>query len=282
MTTTRRLSTYASFVKLEHTIFSLPLVYAGAFIGARGRPPLGKAVLVLVAAAGARIAAMGINRLVDVDVDRRNPRTARRELATGVMQPGEGKGVVTVGILLYALAAGLLSPLCLALAPIPLALFGAYPYLKRFTSLCHLGLGLAWSMAPLGGWLAMTGSTAGLREVSWLWLFSLLWVAGFDIIYAMMDEKFDRAHGVHSIPASAGRSFALRMSMVMHAVAYLALIELWRSHFHNSWSMVWLLAIGGCLIWEHAIAPRHPEIAFFEPNAVIGFLVLGFVIAGTI
>lgn len=278
--TAGRLKTYAGFVKIEHTVFSLPLIYAGTLLGAHGWPSARVLLLILTAAVGARAAAMGLNRLIDLEFDRRNPRTESRELPRGALQVWEGWLVVAVGSLAYLVSAAAIAPICLALAPIPLALFAVYPYLKRFTSLSHLGLGLAWSMGPLAGWIAATQSLHRFGEVVWLWLFSLLWVAGFDIIYATMDEQFDRETGLRSLPARLGTAPALRAAAVLHAAAFLALVILWREQLRSPASLVWLIALAALFVWQHAIAERHPEFAFFKLNAAIGFLIFGFVWAG--
>ena len=274
------IKTYASFVKLEHTIFSLPLIYAGALIGAQGWPSARVLGWILVAAIGGRVAAMGLNRLIDVEIDRRNPRTQMRELPRGAMQLWEGWLVVALGTLVYLTGAAAIAPICLRWSPVPLVLFVGYPYLKRFTTLSHLGLGLAWSMAPLAGWLAASKSLARLDEVVWLWLFSLFWVGGFDIIYATMDEAFDREAHLHSLPAQVGRRQALRVASLLHATALLALYILWRSQLHSPLALAWLIAIGALFLWQHAIADRRPEFAFFQLNGLLGFLVFGFVLAG--
>ena len=280
MAAASRLTTYARFIKLEHTIFSLPLIYAGALLGADGVPSLRQAGWILLAAAGGRVMAMGLNRLIDAEIDARNPRTRNRELPRGAMRRGEAWAVVAIAGLLYAASAAALSPLCLKLSPIPVALFAIYPSLKRFTALSHLGLGLAWSMAPLGGWLATSGALANVAEVGWLWVFSVLWVAGFDIIYATMDEAFDRREGLHSLPAKAGKGQALRVALLLHAAAFLALAILQHDVLRSSSGWLWLAAIGGLFVWQHRIASRKPAFAFFQLNGVIGFLVFGLCISG--
>ena len=275
-----RLSTYARFIKLEHTIFSLPLIYAGAFVGAQGWPSIRLVGLILPAAIGGRVMAMGLNRLIDEAVDARNPRTKGRELPSGALRPAEAWGIVGLAGLRYAGSAAAIAPICLVWSPLPVALFVVYPYLKRFTALSHVGLGLAWSMGPLGGWLAGSESLARLDEIVWLWLFAVLWVAGFDVIYATMDEAFDRQEGLHSLPARAGKASALRVAALLHAAAFMALVILDRDILRSPVGLPWLLAAGALFIWQHAVAPRKPEFAFFHLNATIGFLVFGLVATG--
>ena len=276
-----RIRAYASFMKLEHTIFSLPVIFAGSVLHGHRWPSVPLAVLILLAAVGARVVAMGLNRLIDASIDARNPRTRQRELPRGAMQRWEAWILVGAAGAVYLSSAAAIAPICLWLAPLPVALFVGYPYLKRFTALAHLGLGLAWSTAPLGGWLATSKSPSAISEVGWLWLFSVLWVAGFDIIYATMDETFDREAGVHSLPARVGRRRALWIAEALHALAFACLVALWHSQLRTPIALAWLTAIGGLFIWQHAIAARRPDFSFFQLNSALGFLVLGFVAAGT-
>ena len=276
-----RLKAYASFVKLEHTVFSLPLIFAGTLLHTRGRWPGWRLSLLIASAAiGARVMAMGLNRLIDHEIDARNPRTRGRELPRGAMRRGEAWAIVLVSGALYGLSAWAIDPFCLKLSPVPVALFALYPYLKRVTVLSHFGLGLAWSTGPLAGWVAAARSLSTFPEVVWLWLFSLFWVAGFDIIYATMDEAFDREAGLHSVPAQLGKRKALQIAANLHGSALLCLYLLWLRELATPAAFLWLAAIGGLLIWQHAIAERRPEFAFFQLNGVLGFLVLGFVLAG--
>ncbi len=269
-----RIAVYASFVKVEHTVFSLPLIFAGALLHLKHWPSARLMVLMLIAAGCGRIVAMGLNRLIDADLDARNPRTQRRELARGAMRRSEAWAVVVGAGLSYVAAAAAISPLCLRLSPVPVALFVVYPYLKRVTSLAHLGLGLAWSMGPLGGWLAAGGTPDRFREVIWLWIFSILWVAGFDVIYATMDERFDRAAGLHSLPVQLGRKRALQLAALLHACAFLMLAELWRNRLLSRGSLGGILVIGVLFLIQHLVAEKAPEFAFFHVNAVLGFVVL--------
>jgi len=276
----RRLYVYASFVKLEHAVFSLPAIFAGALLGMREWPPLRLTLLMLTAAAGARTVAMGLNRLVDVAIDARNPRTRNRELPRAAMQPREAWWIVVIACGGYVAAAAAIAPICLRLSAIPVVLFFVYPYLKRVTAFAHLGLGVAWSMGPVAGWIAAAQSLSGVTEVAWLWLFSVLWVTGFDIIYATMDEAFDREAGLHSLPARLGKQPALRMAALLHAAAFGALCLLWYKQLYTDISLVWLAAIGALFLWQHLVAARRPEFAFFKLNGAIGFLVLGFIAMG--
>ena len=283
----RALADYARFVKLEHTLFSLPLIVAGALIGsetrrAAGLPPAltwGRFGLVLLAGAGARTFALAMNRIVDRALDARNPRTATRELPGGRMRLGEAWGVALAGLVAYFAACAFLPRICLWLSPIPLAVFVGYPYLKRFTPLCHLGVGLALALSPLGGYVAVTGTLRDVESALPLAAFALLWVAGFDVIYATLDEEHDRAHGVRSLPAAIGSANALRVSRLFHTIAFasLAAWALWRGS--GLWMWIFLAAVGALLFWEQRAA-RTVELAFFQINSWLGFVVLAFIWAG--
>src|SRR5919109_1682195 len=180
----QRLKTYGSFVKVEHTLFSFPLILSGAFLAARGVPQLRTLVLILIAAFGARTAALGLNRIIDREIDRRNPRTKERELPSGKISLLEASVVVGGGILIYLIAAYLICDFVLYLSPIPLVVFTFYPYMKRFTSLCHFGVGLGLSLSPIGGWFAVRCSANEIIPPLLLSLFTFFWVSGFDVIYA--------------------------------------------------------------------------------------------------
>jgi 4-hydroxybenzoate polyprenyltransferase len=270
---------YGHFVRVSHTLFSLPLVIGGMLIGARGTPSARVFLLVLAAAAGARTTAMALNRIIDREIDARNPRTAVRELPQGRLTLLQAWGVVAAGLALYLTAAGILGKLLLLLAPIPLVVFIGYPYLKRFTPLCHLGVGLGLALSPLGGWVAVTQSLRGWETILPLGLFGLFWVAGFDVIYSTLDEEFDRSCGIHSLPAAIGREGALRISFWLHLLALLSLLSLW---WENGWSRWCLapLAPAAFLLWLEQRLARNVELAFFRINILVGFAVLAFVATG--
>lgn len=197
------------------------------------------------------------------------------------MTLAEGVGVGLFGIVVYGLAAWAIAPICFYLSPLPLAAFVLYPYLKRFTPLAHFGVGVADAFAPMGGWLAVTQSLERPMPALLLGLFTLLWVSGFDIIYATMDEKFDRSQGLHSLPARLGSPKALQVSAWLHAGAFVTLTALYVTHLRTLPALATLGAIGALLYLEQKLA-SDVELAFFKINAVLGFGVISFVALGVI
>lgn len=290
-----RFRTWGRFVRFEHTLFSLPLLFAGLVLGA-GALGVGwrLALLVLAAGTGARTAALALNRIIDRRIDARNPRTRLRELPSGAMTLGEAWALAAAGAILYAAAAWAIAPLLLALAPVPLAVFVAYPYLKRVTAWCHLGVGLGLAMAPLGGWLAARASAGGAPGAVFadprpafadpgpallLAAFTLLWVAGFDVIYATLDEAFDREAGIRSLPARHGRGTALWIARAMHAAAWACLAALVAWRLPGPLAFAGLALLGALLVWEQARAD-DVDLAFFRVNVGVGFAALATVAAG--
>ncbi|HXG30365.1 MAG TPA: UbiA-like polyprenyltransferase [Thermodesulfobacteriota bacterium] len=275
----RRLKTYGSFVRIEHTLFSFPLILSGSFLAAGGIPPIKLLILILLAGFGARTAALGLNRIIDREIDRRNPRTRVRELPSGRMGLGEALTIVGVGVLLYFASAYLICNLVLYLSPIPLFVFTLYPYMKRFTYLCHFGVGLGLALAPLGGWVAVSCSLNDILPPLLLSLFTLFWVSGFDIIYATLDEEFDREGGLFSLVSRFGRSRALFISALLHIFAFLALSVLCFYEFRSPYAASFLLIIGFLLYLEHKKS-HDVDLAFFRINAILGFFVFFFVLSG--
>lgn len=273
----RRFPVYAQFIKWEHTVFSFPILLGGAWLA--GTPSLRLVLLILLAGTGARTAALALNRIIDRHVDRLNPRTANRELPSGAMTLKEGAGVAVTGLLVYGTAAWLIAPVCLWYAPIPVVVFVGYPFLKRWTPLAHLGVGLGLAMAPVGGWFAAAQRWGGAFPAFLLALFTLCWVAGFDIIYATLDEAADRAQGIQSLPARFGRPRALQISAGLHGLAFLALAALCVWRLQGVASFLLLVIAGLLLWWEHRTA-NDVEWAFFKINAALGFVVLGLVMIG--
>lgn len=271
---------FFSFVKIEHTLFSLPLIYSGVLLGSKGEvPPVQLLLLVLAAATGARTVAFALNRIIDRHIDARNPRTANRELPSGRMTLGEAIGVMAAGAMLYFGSAYLISDFCFFLSPVPLAIFASYPTMKRYTPMAHFGVGLGLAMGPLGGWFAVSPSFSDLVEPALLSLFTLFWVAGFDIIYATLDEEFDRSASLFSFPSRFGKTKALQFSAALHVVAFLILAALF---FYSILSLAALplLLITGFLLYLEQKKAEDVELAFFKINAVAGLCVFSMFAVG--
>jgi 4-hydroxybenzoate polyprenyltransferase len=281
----RRLRVYLSFVRFSHSVFALPFALAGALLAVQhGRGPApfvaGRALFatvgwILVAMVAARSAAMGFNRLADARLDALNPRTANRELPRGVMTMREAAVFVTVASLIFVGAAWRLSPLCLALSPVALAIVFWYSLAKRYTTWTQVFLGLAMAVAPVGGWLAV-GGRGGWEP----WLLALAigaWVAGFDVLYACQDLEFDRAHGLRSIPVRFGVRTALGISRAMHASAVACLLALsWVTplgHFYQAGVAV----VAAMLVYEQSLVTADDLSQVkraFDLNGYVGFLYL--------
>ena len=283
----QRLRTYASFVRLEHTLFSLPLILAGVF-SARG-PALAPVrwMLIAIAAVGARTSDMALNRLIDRRIDALNPRTRVRELPSGRMKLVEAVALLVASTAAYLVACAELGPWFLRVSIVPLAVFAAYPYLKRFTALCHFGVGIALALAPLAGFAAAHPDLAGWRPAVALAIFALCWVSGFDIIYATLDEDFDRDHGIHSMVAWLGRARALRVSWVLHllgagSLAFTAWLLMGTAPVRaTDWGIAAgvLLAAAFGLLWLEQRWAEDVNLAFFKTNVWVGFVVLAMVLA---
>jgi len=208
-------------IKIEHTLFALPFAYAGALLGARGIPSFHALLWITIAVLGARTAAMSANRLLDASIDRKNPRTAKRALASGSLSPTVMIVAIVAGLALLCIAAYELNPLCFALLPIGAVGVVVYPLVKRWTWAVHFVLGAVDALAPLGAWIAVTGR---FEPGAWL-LFAAVtvWVAGFDILYALMDRDFDVVEGVRSIPARFGSGAGRFVPQMLHGLLVVAL-----------------------------------------------------------
>lgn len=272
----RTIRTLASLVKLEHTVFALPFAYAGMMLGARVADVDVTWSLVLwvtLAMVGARTLAMGLNRVIDAEIDARNPRTAGRELPSGKVSAGQVWLLCAASLALLVVATFQLDPVTRALWPIPVALFVLYPYTKRFTWLCHLVLGLSIGLAPLGAWLA-TGAPGSDPAPYLLWLGIAAWIGGFDVIYATADVEFDRAHGIHSLPARFGVGPALAAVKGAHAFTIVAVaLAAWQLDLGAAaWAGIAVAA--ALLAWENSIVSADDlsrvDQAFFAVNSWVG------------
>lgn len=279
----RRVKTFAELVRFEHTILNLPFAYLGAFVAAGGWPTWQQFLWITVAMAGARTAAMAMNRVFDAEIDAKTPRTRTRHIPAGLISKGEVWGYVLASIILLLLAALNLHPLAVKLFPLAVLTFSIYPFTKRFTWLCHVWLGLSVAWGPFGAYVAI----AGKISVEALLLVGIitLWNAGFDTIYGTQDLEADKVNGVHSIPARFGLARALQIARGFHlgVVAltlflgiYLGLIPLaspltWPL---AAWSYAagWLV-VAGLLHYEHSIISPSDmsrlNAAFFNVNGYI-------------
>lgn len=271
---------YVHLVRLEHALFSLPLFISGALLAGPGRfPSWLDWLLIAIAGTTARNLALALNRLIDRHIDARNPRTSSREMPAGKLNAFQVQLFMAANFILYALSAWLIAPICLVLCWIPLGIFTLYPYMKRFTSLCHFGVGAGLAMAPLGGYLAAAKEWPLSTEAWLLGAFTLLWVSGFDIIYAQADAEFDRRVGVHSLPAKLG-GVAMRVSAALHMGAMLVLVALWSLYFSDAF-WLWLpTAAMGVLFYLQHMRSGDIEFAAFRVNTLVGFVMLLFVWVG--
>jgi 4-hydroxybenzoate polyprenyltransferase len=280
-----RAKTYLELVKFEHTIFALPFAYSGMLLAARhesgtGWPGFGVFFWITVAMAGARTAAMALNRVLDATIDARNPRTATRHVPRGAVRPLEGVLLALGSLAVLAFAAAQLNPLCLALLPLAVVFLVLYPYTKRFTWLCHAWLGVTDGAAAAGGWIAVTGSFA--PEAWLLWLVVIFWMIGLDVIYATQDVEFDVANGLHSIPQQFGVARALEIARLSHAVTWAFLIAV-GIVAGSAWPyFVGVMVMGGILAYQHAIVKpddlKRVNEAFFSANSWLALTMIASVI----
>lgn len=282
-----RLRTYASFVRLEHTLFSLPLLLAGVFSAPGPALSWSRWALIAVAAVSARSSAMSMNRIIDRRIDAMNPRTQVRELPAGRMSLLEAWALLAFSTAVYLAACAALGRFFLQVAVVPLAVFALYPYLKRFTPFCHFGVGLALALAPLAGYAAGHPGLESPQVALALACFAFLWVSGFDIIYATLDESFDRSAGIRSLVAWLGRERALRVSAWLHVGATASLLwvlvalmaPLPREQLALALPAALCFAAAAVLLaWEQRLA-EHVDLAFFKINIWVGAAVLAMVLS---
>ncbi len=297
---------YLSLVKFSHTIFAMPFALIGFFVGVMSLQQIPQApfepasfdnagqklavffryqwhlfALVLLCMVTARSAAMAFNRYLDRHFDAQNPRTAIREIPAGIIHANSALWFTIVNCILFVVATGFINPLCFFLSPVALFVILFYSYTKRFTALCHLVLGLGLSLAPIGAYLAVTGQFAVLPI---LFSFAVLfWVSGFDIIFALQDEAFDRSQGLKSIPAALGTAKALRVSEVLHVLSAACVIAA-GFYGHFGW-LYWAGAAGFCgmLVYQHSIVKptdlSRVNLAFMTANGVASVIFAVIVLA---
>ncbi|MGH7885666.1 MAG: UbiA-like polyprenyltransferase [Thermodesulfobacteriota bacterium] len=273
------LKIYSNFIKAEHTLFSLPIIFSGAFLAAKGVPDIKILLLIIVAGIGARTSAMAVNRILDRKIDKLNPRTKDRELPSGKINLRTSFLITICGTILYLVSAYFICGLVFKLSPIPLIVFIVYPLLKKFTQFCHFGVGLALGLAPLGGFIAVTCSLENSLPGVLLGLFAFFWVSGFDIIYATLDEEFDRNEGIYSLVSVYGKPLAMKISAACHILAVVFLLFLYFIAFKSMISFIILIMIAFLLYMEHKKS-SDVDLAFFKINIVIGSMVFVFILGG--
>jgi 4-hydroxybenzoate polyprenyltransferase len=272
---------YYRLVKFEHTIFALPFAYVGAFLAVGGVPSAHDLLWITVAMVGARSLAMALNRLIDARIDAANPRTATRELPSGALTKAGVVAFCLLSLAVYLVAVWQLDPLVRWMSPVPVVAFVVYPYLKRFTWLCHLWLGAVDGLAPVGAWVAITGK---LPLEAWeLGGAVAFWVAGFDLFYSLFDLEIDRRDGLHSVATRFGVEGAFRGARAMHALTVVLFALAGFGLDLGVWYWLGVSAVAGLLAYEHTLVSprdlRRLNAAFFTMNGVISVVFLAFVLA---
>jgi 4-hydroxybenzoate polyprenyltransferase len=284
----QQLSNYFSLIKFSHTIFAMPFAFIGFFLGLHANDQLLSSaellqtfLLVVACMVFARSAAMAFNRYLDRSIDARNPRTAIREIPSGVVTPSNALFFTIFNSVLFVATTWFINEICFWLSPVALAVVLGYSYTKRFTALCHLVLGVGLSLAPIGAYLAVTGYFSLLPL-----LFSaavICWVSGFDIIYALQDEEFDRSNHLHSIPAWLGKANALRVSRVLHLISFLIIIAA-GLYGDFGWSYaLGAILYGAMLVYQQRLVSPYDlsrvNLAFMTANGIASVFFALFVIA---
>ena len=280
----QRLMVFLEAIKFEHSVFALPFAVLAAFISANGTPDWVGFFWVIVAMVGMRTFGMAANRLIDAEIDSRNPRTAARAIPAGTISWRGMTGYMLVAGLVFILATSQLDPITWALAPIPLAVMIGYPYLKRFTWLAHFGMGAVYLIVPPAVSLALTG-TMSLGFVM-IGIGSMLWVAGFDVLYATADYEVDRAQGLHSIPAKFGIPASLVISRILHIGAVILLAAAGSALSLGVFYFAGVAAVAVLLAYEQSLVSSDDlsklNMAFFTMNGVIAVVFGSFVVIGEV
>lgn len=273
---------FLEMIKFEHTLFALPFAFMGALLGSvigfGSLPTWGQIGWIIVAMVGARSAAMGLNRLIDRVIDKKNPRTAKRAIPAGLLSVSEVLVFIVISFVLLFWATANLSPLAMKLLPIAVFMTVFYSYTKRFTWTCHIILGLTIGLAPLGAWVAVTGSIDWTALV--LYVSVSFWTAGFDVIYACQDADFDRREGLHSIPSRFGIGRALLLARCFHLITAVGLMSLFVLTELSWWYLIGLIVSYVILFYEHYIVSPSDlsklNTAFFTMNGVLSVVVFCF------
>lgn len=278
----KKMGIFLQMIKFEHTVFALPFAFMGALLGSvvmfGSLPSWSKIGWIVIAMFGARSAAMGLNRLIDRISDAKNPRTAGRAIPAGLLKAGEVVLFIAISFFLLFWAAFKLNPLSAKLLPIAVFLLVLYSFTKRFTWACHIILGLTIALAPLGGWVAVTGNVDWTAMVFYFTI--VFWTAGFDIIYSCQDVEFDTKEGLYSIPVRFGVANALIIARVFHILTGVGFISLLFMTDLSWWYVAGMIIAYIILFYEHHIVSPSDlsrlQTAFFTMNGVLSIVVFSF------
>jgi 4-hydroxybenzoate polyprenyltransferase len=273
-----KIASYLKMIKFEHSIFALPFAFTSALIAARGLPTLKQIIFLTIAMVSARTAAMGMNRIIDRNIDRLNPRTKNREIPAGIINVKDAVIFTIISIICLIISAYFLNPLCLQLSPIAIGILFIYSYTKRFTWFSHVVLGIAISLAPLGAWIAITGSVD--IQILPLVIGIIFWLTGFDILYALQDMEFDRSVGLYSIPQTFGAVKSLVIARICHFMTWALLIVTGYIFGLGIFYFIGMGIVTGLLIYEHSLVKGNDfsrlDMAFFNMNGYISAVVFVF------
>jgi 4-hydroxybenzoate polyprenyltransferase len=282
MLTVNKIKIFLEMIKFEHTVFALPFAFMGAVLGSvvtfNELPGWGEIGWIILAMVGARSAAMGLNRVIDKAIDQKNPRTSGRAIPAGLLSSKEVILFIIVSLVLLSVAASQLHPLAFQLMPIAVFFLVMYSYTKRFTWFCHIILGLTIGLAPLGGWVAITGDINLTAIVFYLTV--SFWTAGFDIVYACQDIEFDRKQGLYSIPSHFGLTKALLFAKVCHVLTAVGLFSLMFLAELSWWYLIGILIAYVILMYEHRLVSPYDlsklNTAFFTMNGILSVIIFSF------
>ncbi|WP_332630091.1 UbiA-like polyprenyltransferase [Halalkalibacter flavus] len=278
----RKLKIILEMIKFEHTVFALPFAYFGAMLGGYivngTMPTFSQWIWITVAMVGARSAAMSLNRVIDEQIDKHNPRTATRAIPAGLVSKIEVLLFIIISFALLFYAAFKLNMLAVYLLPVAVFFLVIYSYTKRFTWMCHIILGVTIGIAPLGGWVGATGTLTW--EALLLFLAVALWTAGFDVIYATQDADYDREHGLFSIPSRFGIGRALKIARFLHVISFLSFLGLF---FFTELGWLYFIGViiaGAIMIYEHSLVSEDDlsklNVAFFTMNGILSIVMFIF------
>ncbi|WP_419889266.1 UbiA-like polyprenyltransferase [Paenibacillus xylanexedens] len=278
----RKIRIFLEMIKIEHTLFALPFAFMGAILGSMvvndTFPSWMQIMWVLLAMVGARSAAFGLNRIIDQAIDGKNPRTAMRAIPAGLLKNGEVVIFVIISFILLFWASSNLNVLSMQLLPIAVFMLVLYSYTKRFTWLCHIVLGMTIGLAPLGGWVAVTGTMDWTAIV--LYVTIVFWTAGFDIIYACQDLEFDQGEALHSIPSRFGLVKSLQIAKFFHVITAIGFLALLLMTDLSWWYGAGMLVTYGILFYQHYIVSPNDmsrvQTAFFTMNSLLSLIVFTF------